>query len=94
MVCTVKDVKTVLTELRTGKKFTGTHHETFLMRKEQAEAVRLTHDYYRSRWAEDKHAVPRFLWNAKMRFGKTFTSYQLAKKLSTERVLVVTLNPP
>ena len=31
MRCTVKDVKTVLTELRTGKKFTGTHHEAFLL---------------------------------------------------------------
>ena len=42
MRCTVKDVKTVLTELRTGQRFTGTHHETFSMRREQAEAVRLT----------------------------------------------------
>ena len=39
------------------------------------------------------HAVPRFLWNAKMRFGKTFTSYQLAKKLGAKRVLVVTFKP-
>lgn len=91
--CTVKDVKTVLSELRTGKKFAGTHHETFPMRKEQAEAVRLTVDYYRSRWAEDKRAVPRFLWNAKMRFGKTFTAYQLAKAMNAKRVLVVTFKP-
>ncbi len=93
MHCTVKDVKTVLTELRTGQTFTGTHSDTFPMRKEQAEAVRLTHDYYRSRWAEDKHAVPRFLWNAKMRFGKTFTAYQLAKAMNAKRVLVVTFKP-
>jgi hypothetical protein len=39
------------------------------------------------------HAVPRFLWNAKMRFGKTFTSYQLAKRLAAKRVLVVTFKP-
>ena len=39
------------------------------------------------------HAVPRFLWNAKMRFGKTFTAYQLAKKLGAKRVLVVTFKP-
>ena len=39
------------------------------------------------------HAVPRFLWNAKMRFGKTFTTYQLAKKLGAKRVLVVTFKP-
>ena len=63
------------------------------MRREQAEAVKMTHAYFLSRWAEDMHAVPRFLWNAKMRFGKTFTTYQLAKKLGAKRVLVVTFKP-
>lgn len=91
--CTVKDVKTVLTELRTGQRFAGTHHETFPMRREQAEAVDKTFDYYRSIWAENKDAAPRFLWNAKMRFGKTFTTYQLARKLGAKRVLVVTFKP-
>lgn len=93
MRCTIKDVKAVLTELRTGQRFSGTHHETFQMRREQAEAVKLTHAYFLSRWAENKHAVPRFLWNAKMRFGKTFTAYQLAKKLRAKRVLVLTFKP-
>ena len=93
MRCSVKDVKTVLTELRTGQQFTGTHHQTFPMRREQAEAVKVTHAYFHSRWAEDKNAVPRFLWNAKMRFGKTFTTYRLAKKLDAKRVLVVTFKP-
>ena len=93
MRCTVKDVKTVLAELRTGQIFTGTHHETFPMRREQLDAVAKTSDYYNSIWAENKNAVPRFLWNAKMRFGKTFTTYQLAKKLKAKRVLVVTFKP-
>jgi hypothetical protein len=93
MRCTVADVKTVLTELRTGQRFTGTHHETFVMRREQADAVNKTHAYFHSIWAENMHAVPRFLWNAKMRFGKTFTAYQLAKKLGAKRVLVVTFKP-
>lgn len=93
MRCTVAEVRTVLTELRTGKQFTGTHHETFAMRREQAEAVQKTHEYFHSIWKEDMHAVPRFLWNAKMRFGKTFTAYQLARKLGAKRVLVVTFKP-
>jgi hypothetical protein len=93
MRCTVKDVKTVLTELRTGQKFTGTHHLDFPMRREQGEAVDKTFDYFQSIWAESKHAVPRFLWNAKMRFGKTFTAYQLAKKLGAKRLLVLTFKP-
>jgi len=93
MRCSVQDVKTVLTELRTGKKLSGTHHETFAMRREQTEAVNKTHAYFHSIWKEDMHAVPRFLWNAKMRFGKTFTTYQLARKLGAKRVLVVTFKP-
>ena len=93
MRCTLEDVKTVLAELRTGQRFTGTHHQTFPMRREQAEAVEKTFDYYQSIWSENKKAVPRFLWNAKMRFGKTFTTYQLAKKLAAKRVLVLTFKP-
>ncbi|TAJ91695.1 MAG: restriction endonuclease [Gammaproteobacteria bacterium] len=93
MRCSVTDIKTVLTELRTGQRFSGTHHETFQMRREQAEAVNKTHAYFHSIWKEDMHAVPRYLWNAKMRFGKTFTTYQLAKKLGAKRVLVVTFKP-
>jgi hypothetical protein len=91
--CTAKDVKTVLTELNTGQKFTGTHCETFAVRAEQRAAVEKTHAYFHSIWEEDMHAVPRFLWNAKMRFGKTFTAYQLAKSLGAKRVLVVTFKP-
>ena len=93
MRCTVADVKTVLTELRAGQRFTGLHHATFVMRREQAEAVNKTHAYFHSIWKENMHAVPRFLWNAKMRFGKTFAAYQLAKKLGAKRVLVVTFKP-
>lgn len=93
MRCKVDDVKTVITELRTGQRVSGTHHETFGMRDEQASAVEKTYDYFQSIWTEDKNSAPRFLWNAKMRFGKTFTSYQLAKKLNAKRVLVVTFKP-
>ena len=91
--CGVDDLRTVLAELRTGQQFTGNHHLRFTMRREQAEAVNKTHGYFHSIWKEDMHAIPRFLWNAKMRFGKTFTAYQLAKKLGAKRVLVVTFKP-
>jgi hypothetical protein len=93
MRCTFADVQTVLTELRTGQRFAGTHSLTFPMRGEQTAAVEKTFDYFRSIWAEDAGAVPRFLWNAKMRFGKTFTTYQLARKLGARRVLVLTFKP-
>ncbi len=93
MHCTADDIKTAVTELHKGLRLTGTHHETFPMRHEQAEAVDKAFGYYSSIWAEDADAVPRFLWNAKMRFGKTFTAYQLAKRLGAKRVLVATFKP-
>jgi hypothetical protein len=93
MRCSPEDVKTAIAESRKGVPLSGTHHEDYPMRREQGEAVEQTYAYYQSRWVEDAKAAPRFLWNAKMRFGKTFTSYQLAKKLGAKRVLVVTFKP-
>lgn len=93
MRCTLKDVKAVLIALRKGQHISGTRDQNFPPRAEQQEAVDKTFDYFQSIWAEDKKATPRFLWNAKMRFGKTFTTYQLAKKLGAKRVLVVTFKP-
>ena len=91
--CSVNDVKTAITELQTGQRLSGERYEQFGMREEQASAVDKTFDYFQSIWKEDKNSAPRFLWNAKMRFGKTFSSYQLAKKLNAKRVLVVTFKP-
>lgn len=91
--CDVTAVRTVLAELRTGQHFSGTHHAAFPMRDEQRDAVERTISYFDSVWAQDDDAVPEFLWNAKMRFGKTFTTYQLAKRMGARRVLVVTFKP-
>ena len=91
--CSVKDVKTAITELQTGQRLSGDRYEQFGMREEQSSAVDKTYDYFHSIWKEDKNSAPRFLWNAKMRFGKTFGAYQLAKKLKSKRVLVVTFKP-
>lgn len=93
MRCTVDDVKAAIAELRQGKQPGGTHHATFAMRDEQRDAVDKAYEYYHSIWAEESDAVPEFLWNAKMRFGKTFATYQLAKKLHAKRVLIITFKP-
>jgi hypothetical protein len=93
MRCTLKDLKAVLITLRTGQQIAGTRDQNFPMRAEQRTAVEKAHSYFHSLWKEDIRAVPRFLWNAKMRFGKTFATYQLAKKLGAKRVLVVTFKP-
>lgn len=93
MRCSPDDVRTAVTELKLGAPLTGTHHETFGMRDEQRAAVEKAADYFASIGRESSDAVPRFLWNAKMRFGKTFASYQLAKHLGAMKVLVVTFKP-
>ena len=93
MRCTVTDVRTAITELRTGLGLTGARNETYPMRPEQAAAVEMAAGYFTSIWTQNATAVPRFLWNAKMRFGKTFASYHLAKRLNAKRLLVVTFKP-
>ena len=60
----------------------------YTLRKEQQEAVAQTLAYIRS------GKEPReFLWNAKPRFGKTLTSYDLARKMGATSVLIVTNRP-
>ena len=63
------------------------------MRPEQREAVDKTIRYFKSFKKENKDKTPHFLWNAKMRFGKTFASYQLAKQMGWTKILVLTFKP-
>lgn len=67
----------------------------FSMRPEQAEAVERTSDYFINfrKDKSNKGKTPHFLWNAKMRFGKTFATYQLAKRMGWKKLLVVTFKP-
>jgi len=93
MRCTASDVLAAIRELQTGVVHSASRTEDFKLRDEQSAAVKKTASYYNSIWSDNKKAVPRFLWNAKMRFGKTFASYHLAKKLDAKKVLVVTFKP-
>lgn len=63
------------------------------MRPEQEYAVDMTMKYFKSAYEEGSGRTPKFLWNAKMRFGKTFAAYQLAKKMGMKRVLILTFKP-
>jgi len=91
--CTLEEVKTALSEIKTGKPLSAGRHQTFGMRPEQREAVELTSNYFRQFSKEITGKQPHFLWNAKMRFGKTFTTYQLAKAMGWKRILVLTFKP-
>lgn len=78
--CTVNDVRASIVELKTGIRNYEKRTATFEMRPEQVRAVNRTIEYFNFAKQEEHERVPKFLWNAKMRFGKTFASYELAKK--------------
>ena len=60
---------------------------TYQLRAEQEAAVLQTLDYARN------HKNGEYLWNAKPRFGKTLTTYDFARKLDVNKVLIVTNRP-
>ena len=93
--CTVDDVKAAVIAVRTGQLDEENRSLDFRMRPEQEAAVAKTAAYF-TRWRKDKsnhNKPPHFLWNAKMRFGKTFAAYQLAKRMKWRKVLVLTFKP-
>ncbi len=92
-VCTVNDLRHAIHEIKTGERTEDNRILSFGMRPEQAAAVEKTCAYFSSFQQENPNKTPHFLWNAKMRFGKTFASYQLAKKLGWKKVLVITFKP-
>jgi len=88
---TLDEVRAAINKVKLGVPFDATRTDSFGMRPEQARAVELTARYCRTHAGDDQ--PPKFLWNAKMRFGKTFTTYQLAKEMGWTRVLVLTYKP-
>ena len=59
----------------------------YTLRTEQGDAVNKAYDYFSNK----KGNV--FLFNAIMRFGKTFAAYSLMKKMNAKRVLILTYKP-
>jgi len=59
----------------------------YTLRFEQDEAVKKALGYF------EQTEKGEFLWNAKPRFGKTLASYDLAKRLKANKVLIVTNRP-
>lgn len=91
--CSLNDLRKAIWEVKTGERTEVNRVLTFGMRPEQEAAVEKSMAYFKSFKKENKDKTPHFLWNAKMRFGKTFASYQLAKKMGWKKVLVLTFKP-
>ena len=87
---TLDEVRAAIEVVRSGVAYSPKRTQSFGMRPEQQRAVEITAAYFR---AQGTGQAPKFLWNAKMRFGKTFTTYQLAREMGWNRVLVLTFKP-
>ena len=86
--CSVKDVKAAIFAIKNREENIENRIWDFSMRPEQEAAVEKAYQHFSS-----TDEVSHFLWNAKMRFGKTFASYKLAKKMNAKKVLVLTFKP-
>ena len=81
--CSTREVERAIEAVKNNETTMLQRTQDFKMRPEQEEAVTKTAEYYES-FAADKSnegLTAHFLWNAKMRFGKTFTAYQLALRM-------------
>ena len=90
--CTVEQVRAAIVAVREGQLFEEQRSLDFTMRPEQGAAVEKTMAYFKA-YRRENNKPPHFLWNAKMRFGKTFAAYQLAKKMGWKKILVLTFKP-
>lgn len=91
--CTLSDALTAIEEIRTETRFEGNRTWNFAMRGEQQQAVNMTKSYFLQAKADDPTRLSKFLWNAKMRFGKTFATYELCKAMGFKKILVLTFKP-
>lgn len=93
--CTASQVEAAILAVRTGQLNEESRSLSFGMRPEQVAAVEETAAHFRS-WRKERanrNRPPHVLWNAKMRFGKTFATYQLARTMKWRRLLILTFKP-
>lgn len=93
--CSLNQVKVAWLAVKNRTDNIEGRTQEFKMRREQEEAVKKTLNYFAAIKQDkaNKDKTPKFLWNAKMRFGKTFAAYKLAKEMGAKRVLVLTFKP-
>ena len=91
--CTVEDVKTAVNNLVNGDSEITERTKSFPLRPEQKEAIKKTKSYILESEKENPGKTSHFLWNAKMRFGKTFAAYKLALEMKWKKILVLTFQP-
>lgn len=88
--CGLAEVKEAIKAAKEGRSSinlidTEKKQQPIIFRPEQLQAIKET----KSRFATNNQ----FLWNAKMRFGKTLTALQVVKEMGYEKTLIITHRP-
>ena len=93
--CTLDELKAAYIMVRDGIENLENRTRNFKMRPEQEDAVQKTMEYFQKEGSRINEGtrIAKFLWNAKMRFGKTFAAYQLAKRMKLSKILILTFKP-
>ena len=91
--CSLDDVKAAIVAVKNHTANVENRTKTFGLRPEQKEAIEKTEQYFVLEIETHPGHTPKFLWNCKMRFGKTFAAYKLAQSMKLKRVLVLTFKP-
>jgi superfamily II DNA or RNA helicase len=81
--CSIQDIDSAINSLVLGVS----RPNSYAMRDEQKECHDKIVAHFKSGFSN------KALMNAKMRFGKTFVSYQIMKSLSVKRVMIITYKP-
>lgn len=91
--CSIEQVLAAINAVRAGQQLEASRTLNFRLRPEQEVAIEKTEAYFKSFRRENRDKTPHFLWNAKMRFGKTFAAYQLVRRMGWKKILVMTFKP-
>jgi len=89
-ICSLEEVKAAIQAAKEGRNSIDlldieTKQQHIVFRPEQIEAIKLTQKRFLTN--------NQFLWNAKMRFGKTLSALQVVREMELDKVLILTHRP-
>lgn len=87
--CFVTEVKEAIQKIKNGQ---GAGYGEIKFRPEQEKAIHDTVDYFSKEFKDEKKGK-NFLWNAKMRFGKTLSGLEVARRMGFKSTLIITHRP-
>lgn len=87
--CTIFDIQEVISKIKQGK---GAGHGAIKFRPEQEKAIHDTVEYFQKEF-KDPNKGKHYPWNAKMRFGKTLSGLEVAKRCGYRSTLIITHRP-